>query len=173
MSLRFIEELPPGLVRFIRFGTVGTLGLVWDTATLYALRPLIGLTAATLAAYFVAASLNWAANRFWTFRDAGRFEHPVLQWLRFLSANSLGFTLNRGTIFLLYFVSPLCVRYPVIALAAGAIAGLAANFTLSRRLVFREKPPESLQELAEITTGLAEPEPIDPSPPSASPPGTH
>lgn len=80
------------LIRLIKFGMVGSLGFLWDSGTVYALRPLIGLTAATLVAYFVAATLNWVFNRIWTFKGAGHHEHPVLQWLRFLSANSLGFS---------------------------------------------------------------------------------
>ncbi|NLI27358.1 MAG: GtrA family protein [Acetobacter sp.] len=158
METEVSDRISPGLLRLLKFGCVGTLGLMWDTATLYSLRPFLGLTAATLVAYFVAASLNWAANRFWTFRDVGRLEHPILQWLRFLSANSLGFALNRGTIFLLFWLAPVCVSYPFIALAAGAVVGLLANFRLSSRLVFREKPPETAHELLEIVTGAENPE---------------
>ncbi|AQS84860.1 MAG: GtrA family protein [Acetobacter aceti] len=145
-------------LRLFRFAVVGSLGFLWDTGTVYALRDIIGLNAATLAAYFVAASLNWAINRFWTFGDIGRHDHPVLQWLRFLSANSLGFLFNRGTVYALFFLSPFCARHPVLALAAGAFAGMGANFKLSERLVFRERPPQSVMELAEISAGMTDAE---------------
>ncbi|MCX2559981.1 GtrA family protein [Acetobacter farinalis] len=137
------------MARLLKFGIVGSLGLVWDSATVYALRPLLGLTVATLVAYFVAATLNWALNRLWTFKGAGAHDHPVLQWLRFLLANSFGFLLNRGTVYTLFYTVPLCVTYPVLALAAGSLAGLFANFNLSQKMVFREKPPASVLELAE------------------------
>lgn len=164
----------PSFTRLLKFGIVGSAGYIWDTSTVYALRPLIGLSLATLAAYFVAATLNWIANRFWTFGDAGRYEHPVLQWLRFLTANSLGFFLNRGTVYTLFYLEPFCRTYPFLALAAGSFAGLFANFALSKRLVFRERPPSSALDLAEITAGLVSPElPAEnAAPPAANPSAT-
>ncbi len=45
--------------------------------------------------------------------------------------------LNLGTYFTLVTVSALCAAIPVIAVAAGAIAGMTANFLLSRAVVFR------------------------------------
>ncbi|NHN84668.1 GtrA family protein [Acetobacter musti] len=140
--------------RLLKFGIVGSAGYLWDTGTVYALLPVLGLGTATLVAYFVAATLNWMANRFWTFGDVGRHEHPVLQWLRFLTANSLGFFLNRGTVYALFYFEPFCREYPFIALAAGSFAGMFANFALSKRLVFRERPPNSALDLAEIATGV-------------------
>jgi putative flippase GtrA len=53
---------------FIRFGIVGTLGFCWDTATVYALRHLVGLYVAGTAGFLVAATANWLLNRLWTFR---------------------------------------------------------------------------------------------------------
>ncbi|WP_415427928.1 GtrA family protein [Acetobacter malorum] len=153
------------LIRLLKFGTVGGLGLVWDSGTLYALRPFIGLTAATLVAYFVAATINWMLNRLWTFKGAGQHDHPVLQWLRFLLANSLGFLLNRGTVYTLFYTVPLCVTYPVLALAAGSLAGMFANFNLSQKMVFREKPPASMEELAESAIAF----PTSPKNPTAEP----
>ncbi|GBR06112.1 GtrA family protein [Acetobacter oeni] len=152
------DEHSGSVRRLLKFGVVGSAGYLWDTGTVYALMPVLGLGTATLIAYFVAATLNWVANRFWTFGDAGRHEHPVLQWLRFLTANSLGFFLNRGTVYGLFYFEPLCREYPFAALAAGSFAGMFANFTLSRRLVFRERPPSSALDLAEIATGVVDPE---------------
>jgi putative flippase GtrA len=52
-------------------------------------------------------------------------------------ANMAGFVLNRGTYAILVTVWPLAARQPVLATAAGAVAGMFVNFSLSRRLVFR------------------------------------
>ncbi|QEO16549.1 GtrA family protein [Acetobacter vaccinii] len=128
------------LEQFLKFGVVGSLGLVCDIASVYALRPLLGLDLATLAAYFIAATFNWVLNRLWTFHGLGLHHHPIMQWLRFLSANSLGFCLNRGTVYALFFFVPLCVHHPALALAAGALAGMLANFNISRAMVFRNHP---------------------------------
>lgn len=130
----------PGLTRLFRFGVIGSLGFVWDTGTTYAAKGLIGLLPATLLAFVVAATLNWVANRLWTFRDRSCHRSLFRQWLLYMAANSLGFLLNRGTVAFLVLSSAFCHARPVIALAAGAVAGLAANFSLSHRVVFRHTP---------------------------------
>ena len=124
------------LTQFVRFGGVGLIGLVIDTAAVYTLRGTLGLYGAGLAAYVAAASANWALNRIWTFRGQG--SGPAhRQWGRFMVANLVGFALNRGTYALLVTFVAVAARQPVIATSAGAIAGMFVNFTLSRRLVFR------------------------------------
>ncbi|HET8997058.1 MAG TPA: GtrA family protein [Acetobacteraceae bacterium] len=124
------------LAQFAKFGTVGTLGFVVDTGVVYGLRGAIGLYWAGLASYFVAATFTWIANRLWTFRGIG--SGPAhRQWARFLGANTLGFALNRGTYMLLITFVAICAREPVLATAAGAIAGMFVNFNMSRVLVFR------------------------------------
>ncbi|MGS0647582.1 GtrA family protein [Komagataeibacter melomenusus] len=138
------------LHQFIKFGIVGILGLGWDTATLYGLRPFVGLTTATIAAYFIAASINWLINRLWTFRKAGNQHHFFIQWLRFLAGNSLGFFLNRGCVFMLFHTSPVFKAYPFLALAAGSVAGMMANFHISRKMVFHSKRPATPHKTAEI-----------------------
>ncbi|MBV8868654.1 MAG: GtrA family protein [Acetobacteraceae bacterium] len=123
--------------QFLRFGTVGALGFVIDTASVYALRGALGLYGAGLVAYVIAASANWALNRRWTFRGwGGGAAHR--QWARFLLANLVGFVLNRGTYAALVGTVPLCATQPVIAVAAGAVAGMGVNFTLCRQVVFTD-----------------------------------
>ena len=55
----------------------------------------------------------------------------------FMLTNLAGFVLNRGAYILLITFVAAATRQPVIATAAGAVAGMFANFSLSRRLVFR------------------------------------
>jgi putative flippase GtrA len=124
------------LVQFLMFGTVGTVGWVLDTATVYALRHQIGLYGAGLVSYLVAATGTWSLNRIWTFRGSG--SGPAhRQWARFLAANAFGFVLNRGTYALLVTFVALCAAQPIYATAAGALAGMFVNFGLSRAIVFR------------------------------------
>lgn len=136
-TLRRNDGLLPLALQFLKFGTVGAFGFLWDTSTVYALRPFIGFVAATFVAYFVAATMNWILNRLWTFQGRGSQDGLLRQWLNFLGANGFGFVLNRSTVFALAWSIPFCLAYPVVALAAGSLAGMCANFTLSRRLVFR------------------------------------
>ena len=148
LLLRLTTRLPPPvrqfasparigtLVQFLMFGTVGMVGFLVDTATVYALRRALGLYGAGMAAYVVAATVTWILNRVWTFRGLG--SGPVHhQWARFLVVNLGGFVLNRGTYALLVTFVALCAEQPVYAVGAGAIAGMFLNFSLNRTMVFR------------------------------------
>jgi putative flippase GtrA len=134
-----LRESPARLimaVQFIRFGIVGIFGLMVDTAAVYGLRHALGLYGAGLVAYLFAASSNWVFNRAWTFRGKGSGS-AHRQWALFLLTNLAGFVLNRGTYAALVTFVPVAAEQPVIATAAGAIAGLFVNFDLARRVVFR------------------------------------
>ena len=75
-------------VEFLKFGVVGAIGFVFDTATVYGLRSSVGIYAAGFLAYGVAATVTWGLNRVWTFR--GRGAGPAhRQWATFLAANGL------------------------------------------------------------------------------------
>jgi putative flippase GtrA len=121
---------------FVKFGIVGVVGFFFDTATVYALRHRFGLIAAGFAAYLVAATVTWSLNRIWTFGGRGQISAPR-QWGLFLALNAVGMVLNRGTYVALVTVSPVCAAEPVLAIAAGCLAGLTSNFLLSRAYVFR------------------------------------
>ena len=122
---------------FLRFGCVGVCGFVVDTAVVYALRAPLGLYGAGFVSYLVAATVTWLLNRVWTFRGRGDGEAVHRQWALFLLVNLAGLALNRGTYVALIATTPMAVAYPVIAVAAGAIAGMFVNFGLNRAFVFR------------------------------------
>ena len=125
------------LAQFILFGMVGVVGFAVDTAVVYATRHWLGLYVAGTLAYAVAVTTTWWLNRIWTFRGLGRIAPVARQWASFVAASLPGLCLNLGTYFVLITVVPLCASHPVIAIAAGAVAGMFANFTLSRTMVFR------------------------------------
>lgn len=124
------------LLQFVQFGMVGAVGFVAETAVVYALRATTGIYVAGLVAYAVSATVTWWINRVWTFQKstAGGSRHG--QWMRYALANSPGFLLNRSVFFMLVTVSALCSAHPVLAVAAGSLAGMFSNFTFSRVLVF-------------------------------------
>ena len=135
-----VRRLPPAqqllLRQFIQFGLIGVAGFVWDTAVVYATAPFIGPYAAGVVSFFIVGSINWMANRYWTYRH---LNHSAMhrQLVMFLIANAVGFVLNRGTYIALVATQPLFRHHLVLAIAAGALAGMFVNFFLSRRLVFR------------------------------------
>jgi putative flippase GtrA len=122
----------------MKFGLVGATGFLWDTGTVYMLRPVLGLYAAGTAGFVVAATANWILNRLWTFRHHVH-ESASRQWLKFMVANGLGFIVNRGMFFILISLFQLCRTWPVLAIIAGTIAGLGFNYKLSKRFVFHSE----------------------------------
>lgn len=135
------RRFPPAslalLAQFLQFGVVGGIGFVADTAVVYAMRAPFGLYVAGTLAYGVAVTVTWWINRIWTFRGITNVGSMRTQWVRYAIANLPGLVLNLGSYFALVASSPFCAAYPVVAVAAGAAAGMFANFTLSRALVFR------------------------------------
>jgi putative flippase GtrA len=123
---------------FLRFGVVGAIGFLADTAVLYGALALgAGLYLGRAISYVSAATVTWALNRAWTFR--GRGGGPVhRQWALFVVVNLVGFALNYGTYALLVTFVPVVAAHPVLGVAAGSVAGMFTNFALSRRLVFRK-----------------------------------
>jgi putative flippase GtrA len=127
----------PLLVRqFLQFATIGAAGFVWDTCIVYATAPFVGPYFAGIISFVIVGSINWCANRFWTYRHLNH-DAMHLQLMRFLVANAVGFVLNRGTYMALIYTQPLFRAHLVLAIAAGAGAGMFVNFFLSRKMVFR------------------------------------
>lgn len=132
-----MADLPHVHSQFLRFAAVGVAGFVVDTAALYVAMHGFGAGPylARLISYLAAATSTWALNRRYTF--GGVADHRLLrEWARFLAANAVGGSVNYGVYAGLIHWSDLVLAYPVIGVAAGSIAGLLVNFTLSRRFVF-------------------------------------
>ena len=122
---------------FLRFGAVGTAGFVVDAGVLLAGLALgLGPWLGRVVSYLAAASTTYGLNRAWTFRHRRGSAAAGRQWALFLALNLVGFACNYGTYALLIALVPLVAAQPVLGVAAGSLAGLAANFTLSRRFVF-------------------------------------
>jgi putative flippase GtrA len=124
--------------QFLRFSLVGIGGLIVDTAALYAAMSLLGLGlyAGRVVSYLTAATFTWGANRAFTFAQADAAS-PFRQWAKFLAANGIGAVVNYAMYAALVTFVPFAASYPVIGVAAGSIAGLAFNFTASKKWVFK------------------------------------
>lgn len=133
---RFLLARIGVITQFLRFAVVGGTGFIVDTACVYALRAEFGLYGAGLIAWAVAVTTNWLMNRLWTFRGQGG--GPAhRQFLRYVAVNVVGFVLNRGAYALMVTFVAAAAAEPVLATAAGAVAGMFANYFLSRAMVFR------------------------------------
>jgi len=123
-----------------RFGVVGTVGFLADALVLT-----VGLYAGTgpwlgrALSYVVAVTVTFGLNRAWTFRTADRSRPVAQDWGLFALVNLVGFACNYGTYAALIAGVPLVRQFPVLGVAAGSLAGMAGNFLLSRRYVFRSR----------------------------------
>ncbi|MBL6455928.1 GtrA family protein [Belnapia sp. T6] len=127
-----------------RFGVVGVVGFLVDAGVLTAGIALgTGPWFGRVLSYVAAASTTYALNRAWTFRSAPRASGRAAarQWALFLAVNLIGFVFNYGTYAALLATVPLVAAHPVLGVAAGSLAGMVANFFVTRRFVFGAANP--------------------------------
>ena len=124
---------------FAKFAAVGTVGFVVNAAAYWIGFNLLNLGdhGSWLFAFVPAVTFTWWGNRTFTFHEhASRGAGAMFkEWARFVLTNGFGALVNYATYALLIHFA--VNRYG--ALAAGVLAGLAFNFTLSKRMVFRSR----------------------------------
>jgi putative flippase GtrA len=134
MILRRERALLP---QFWRFCLVGVAAFVVNAGLVEMLVQFLGPVRSQMIAFPVAATAAWWLNRQYTFGASGLAAHR--EWLQYVLANSAGWLINNGIYLVLVVHCSLAYAHPFIAVAAGSISGLAANFFLSRRMVFKRK----------------------------------
>ncbi len=98
----------------------------------------LGLYLGRAVSYLVAATFTWYGNRRITFATRAQgVPAAAAEWIRFLLTNLVGGAVNYTVYAALVSQLELAQAYPVLGVAAGSIAGLSVNFTLSKFLVFR------------------------------------
>ncbi len=138
MIARFLDSSLGRLaVQFGKFGAVGVVGLLVDTAALYAgLAVGLEFFAARIPSFFAAATATWILNRAFTFKGAAG-EPLHRQWAKFIAANAIGGVVNYGVSVGLEAGVDVVAAHPFLAVAAGSIAGMFFNFAASKHLVFK------------------------------------
>ena len=128
------------LRQFFSFGVVGTIGFLVDAGVLTLVLETtdLGFYWGRLISFLCAVTVTWALNRRYTFGDAEKSKR-LGQWGRFVLVNSGGGFVNYATYAILIAAFTFFQSWPVLAVAAGSIAGLFVNFTLSRWLVFKTR----------------------------------
>ena len=152
----------PGLVRFALFGAVGSTGVVVDLSVL-AVGLSCGLSSSVAAvlAIWLAMSWNFVLNRQWTFAgieakpdsnisdenysfdenssEASQPEWVLPQYINFCLGCLTGAVVN-WTVRVGLLASALAFTdRPYLASIAGILSGLAFNYTICSRLVFRNR----------------------------------
>jgi len=122
---------------FLRFGTVGGIGVFLNLAIVYLLVEFghVWYVTSATASFFIVASNNFLWNKIWTFHDR-RIQPRIIgaQLGRFLASSIVSLGINLSALALL--VEGLGLWYLLAQLLAIGVAVLA-NFGLSSRWVFR------------------------------------
>ena len=124
----------------LRFAVIGALGMPVDWAVLqlmvhWGTGPYLG----RVLSWSCAATFTWAGNRYFTFAAsrARSLVGTVKEWRRVLAANAVGGLVNVGLYSVLVRFAPPPFNNLTVALVCGVLLGLAFNFTLSKRVVFK------------------------------------
>lgn len=127
-------------IRFLQFGLIGTAGFLVNECVLFAALHLgLNKYQAWFPAFAVAVTFTWWGNRTLTFRDRAATHNIAREWLTFVLTNAFGALANFATYFVLVKYIPPPVGNPLLANVVGTLVGLVFNFTVSSRVVFREK----------------------------------
>ena len=124
-----------GLMRqMLIFGIVGTIGFAVNAVALQIALLAFGPITAQFIAFPFAVTATWWLNRRYTFRSELPWRR---EWMRYVTANFIGWIVMNGTYVALVVSSTFIHAHPVIALAAGSLAGMTFNFAVSKWVVFR------------------------------------
>ncbi len=123
-------------LQFIRFGLVGTVGFVVDTAVLYAARPWLGLYLGRVLSFIAAVLSTWLLNRRFTFQASQLSVHQ--EGLRYFALMVIGGGVNYAAYALCLQLFSLAHDYPILAVAAGSLSGMLVNFFTSKHLVYSQ-----------------------------------
>ncbi len=128
--------------QLIRFSISGVAGFLVDAGIVALCTQTVGMKPipSQAAAFSVAVTVTWLINRHWTFA-----EHASERWLheliRYLLTNSVGAAINNSVYIILVLTTIFFSEEPVLAVAAGSVAGMIFNFSLSKHLVFKKQLP--------------------------------
>jgi len=128
------------LNQFLSFALVGAGGFFVDVVIVYTMIFVIGLSPLTarVPSFLAAATFTWYFNRHLTFNDCDRSQ-PLSQWVRFLVVNAGGGVVNFATYAATLLLLGDAAVVPLLAVAAGSLAGLSVNYIASRYLVFQTR----------------------------------
>lgn len=143
MSLR--DEL-------VRFGMAGAVGFVVDSGILYLCVRFFGWDpySGRALSFLAAVTTTWTLNRRFTFSDQTPQARLPRQYLRYVLGALTGGSVNYATYAVLVYNSDWVQTYLIVGIAAGSLAGMIVNFSVSKWWVFRraeggkpESPPST------------------------------
>lgn len=125
------------LLRFFRFGVVGSLGFVIDFGITYLLKEGFGVWPflANTAGFSMAVVNNYLLNKYWTFSEKSEFS--ARQFIGFLVISLIGLLIN--TALLALFFQALGLNFYLAKVIATGMV-MCWNFLANRIWVFKSPP---------------------------------
>ncbi len=134
-------DRPKELVRFLKFATVGAIGMVVDLSVLTGTRELlrVPLSVAVGLGFTTAVISNFTWNRLWTFPESR--QRPIgSQLVQFFIVNAIGLGINEVVVLGLHPLFSLALHDPPAYLGAKIIAiGIVLfwNYFVNRAWTYR------------------------------------
>ena len=123
--------------QLIRFLFAGGVGFFVDTAVLYLMIWLgLGYFAGRAISFLCAVWATWQLNRRFTFASS-RKQSAWAEWVRYLAAMPIGGGVNYAAYSAVVSMLHPAPWLPLLAVAAGSIAGLVVNFATAKWWVFK------------------------------------
>ncbi|RKP51254.1 GtrA family protein [Trinickia fusca] len=115
------------------------MGFVVDAIVLYALLACsLNYFVGRLVSFFCAAYVTWFINRRFTFA-ADESRSAFREWANYMAAMSVGGLVNFAAYYTVMSVFTDGKLRPLLAVAAGSIAGMIVNFVSAKMWVFRQQ----------------------------------
>lgn len=126
----------------ILFALAGGVGFVVDAGVLLGLAAYTGPYVGRLVSFCAAVLTTWLINRHLTFRDSASGVPMRTELVRYFVVCIGGGVINLATYSILVHALDLDRLWLPAAVAAGSLAGMLVNFSLSKRLVFVSRNPQ-------------------------------
>mgnify|MGYP001626297784 CR=1 FL=1 len=113
-------------------------GFIVDAGIVVLITQKLGLNpiVAQVIAFSAAVTVTWLINRHWTFAKYAS-DKWLHEWTRYVVVNSLGAAVNNAVYAILVLTVIIFSKTPVLAVAAGSLAGTVFNFASSKFIAFK------------------------------------
>jgi putative flippase GtrA len=120
------------------FGLIGAVGLLVDTAVLYALKPTLGLFVARGISFLAAVITTWFLNKTITFQGRKSTLPHHRELMTYLGLMLLGGAVNYATYTWLLLSYEHVQSHPFLGVSAGSLAGMFLNYSTSKFFLFKK-----------------------------------
>lgn len=121
------------------FALAGAAGFVLDTVVLYLVKESLGVYYGRALSFSCAVLLTWVINRNFAFGHRASGVSLIREFVAYLKVMLVGGVVNYVVYVMLVMSINIIESEPVLAVAAGSIAGMFFNYISAKKFVFRKK----------------------------------